>query len=109
MPLPYRWQRRFERWKNSLTGFFGVSEQPPRPKLCPACGSLVGISATRCHECGTSLRFSIAAMSKRLSELIGVETSLSSILLVANILMFGVSYLITAKEGNAGGLNTKKL
>lgn len=105
MPLPYRWQRRFERWKNSLAGFFGFSEQQPRPKLCPACGSLVGISATRCHECGASLRFSIAALSKSLSEIIGVETSLSSILLVANILMFGVSYLITLKEGGGGGLN----
>src|SRR5215469_1647597 len=66
LPLPYRWQWRLERWKNALRGFFG-GEQQPRPKLCPVCGALVGVSATRCHECGASLRFSLAALSKKLS------------------------------------------
>jgi rhomboid protease GluP len=105
LPVPYRWQRRLERWKNSFSGFFGVGRQEPRPKLCPACGSLVGINASKCHECGTSLHFSIAALSKILSEMIGVETSVSSLLLVANILMFGVSYMFMMKEGKSGGLN----
>ena len=35
-------------------------------QLCPACGSLVGINATRCHACGTNLRFGLAAWSKGL-------------------------------------------
>src|SRR2546425_12375589 len=73
LALPYRWQWRVERWKNSMRGFFGGGDQLPRPKICPACGALVGISATRCHECGASLRFSLAALSKKLSGLFGEQ------------------------------------
>jgi len=103
LALPYRWQWRVERWKNSMRGFFG-GEQQPRPKICPACGALVGISATRCHECGASLRFSLAALSKKLSGVFGEqETPVTSALLVANILMFGVSWVALASEGRGGG------
>lgn len=103
MALPYRWQWRVERWKNAMRGFFG-GEQQPRPKICPACGALVGISATRCHECGASLRFSLAALSKKLSGLFGEqEAPLTTALLVANILMFGVSWVALASEGGGGG------
>jgi rhomboid protease GluP len=104
LPLPYRWQWRFERWKNSLRRFFGSGEQQPRPKLCPACGALVGISATRCHECGASLRFSLAALSKSLSGIFGEnEAPVTTVLLVANILMFGVSWVAIASAGGGGG------
>jgi rhomboid protease GluP len=105
LPLPYRWQWRFERWRNSLRQFFGGGEQQPRPKLCPACGALVGVSATRCHECGASLRFSLAALSKRLSGLFGEnEAPVTTALLIANILMLGVSWLSFAAIGEGGGL-----
>ncbi|HYK39508.1 MAG TPA: hypothetical protein VEU98_05750, partial [Candidatus Eremiobacteraceae bacterium] len=62
MALPYRWQLRLDRLKKSFGGMFGIGggEQQPRPKICPACGSLVGINANRCHECGTNLSFSLA-------------------------------------------------
>ena len=104
MPLPYRWQWRLERWKNALRGFFG-GEQQPRPKLCPACGALVGIKATRCHECGANLHFSLAALSKKLSGLFGEnETPVTTALLIANILMLGVSWLSLAAAGQGGGL-----
>jgi rhomboid protease GluP len=104
LPLPYRWQWRFERWKNLLRQFFGGGEQQPRPKLCPACGALVGISATRCHECGASLRFSLAALSKSLSGIFGEnEAPVTTVLLIANILMFGVSWVAIASAGGGGG------
>jgi len=103
LALPYRWQWRLERWKNAVRGFFG-GEQQPRPKLCPACGALVGISATRCHECGASLRFSLAALSKSLGGLFGEnEAPVTTVLLIANILMFGVSWLAMASSGGGGG------
>ena len=103
MTLPYRWQWRFERWKNAARGFFG-GEQQPRPKLCPVCGALVGIKATRCHECGANLRFSLAALSKKLSGLFGDnEAPVTTVLLIANILMFGVSWLAVTSEGGGGG------
>jgi rhomboid protease GluP len=106
LALPYRWQWRIEKWKNALRGFFGVTEQQPRPKLCPACGALVGISATRCHECGANLRFSLAALSKSLSGIFGeYESPVTMVLLVSNILLFGVSFVLTTQAGEAGGLH----
>ena len=105
MALPYRWQWRVDRWKNAARGFFG-GEQQPRPKICPSCGALVGISATRCHECGASLRFSLVALSKKFSAVFGeYESPVTSALLVANILMFGVSLVLTMQAGEAGGLH----
>src|SRR6266852_8217672 len=107
LALPYRWQWRVEKLKNTMRGFFGGGEQQPRPKICPACGALVGISATRCHECGTSLRFYLTALSKKLSGVFGEsETPVTSALLVANILMLGVSLVLTMQAGEAGGLHT---
>jgi membrane associated rhomboid family serine protease len=104
LPLPYRWQWRLERWKQALRGFFG-GEQQPRPKLCPACGALVGISATRCHECGASLRFSLAALSRSLSGFFGEnETPVTTVLLIANILMFGISWFAVSSQGGGGGV-----
>ena len=102
MPLPYRWQWRLERFKNALRGFFG-GEQQPRPKLCPACGALVGISATRCHECGASLRFSLAALSKSLGGTIGGELPVTTVILILNLLLFGISVLATSQA--TGDLN----
>jgi rhomboid protease GluP len=105
LPLPYQWQMRVERWKSAMQEFFGGGNQQPRPKICPACGTLVGISATRCHECGASLRFSLAALSKKLSGIFGEhEAPVSSALLIANILMFGVSWMAVAAAGGGGGL-----
>jgi rhomboid protease GluP len=107
LALPYRWQWRVDKWKNAMRGFFGGDEQQPRPKICPACGALVGISATRCHECGASLRFSLAALSKKFSGIFGEqETPATTALLVANFLMFGVSWVLTMQAGEAGGMRT---
>ena len=105
MPLPYQWQYRIERWKNAVRGLFGGGHQQPRPKLCPACGSLVGISATRCHQCGTNLKFSLAAVSKGLSGVFGGRAPVTTVLLIVNILMFGVSWMATASAGQGGGLS----
>ena len=93
--------------KNAARDLFGGGENnQPRPKLCPACGSLVGINATRCHECGANLTFSLAAVSKKLSGLMGDhQAPVSALLLIANIFMFGVTFLALAAQGQAGGLS----
>jgi membrane associated rhomboid family serine protease len=105
VPVSYQWQQRLERWRNATRGFFGGGESQPRPKICPACGSLVGINATRCHECGANLRFSLAAISKGLSGILGDhQAPLTSALLMANVFMFGVTFLALAAQGEAGGL-----
>lgn len=103
MAVSYQWRRRIDRLKNVAQGFFGGGEtNQPRPKLCPACGSLVGIHATRCHECGASLTFSLAAASKSLSNYFGDEHPVTRVLLVANIAMFGVAYLAGLASGESG-------
>lgn len=105
MALPYQWQYRFERWKAALQGFFGSGNQQPRPKLCPSCGTLVGISATRCHNCGTNLRFSMAAVNRSLSGVFAGPAPVTTALLVANLLMFGVEWMAVAAQGRGGGLS----
>jgi membrane associated rhomboid family serine protease len=80
---------------------FGGRGEDARPRLCPACSTLVGIKATRCHECGTSLNFSLAAASKSLSGILGGETPITSLILIVNILLFGVSMLATARATGA--------
>ena len=104
MPLPYRWQTRLERWKTELRGLFGGSPQQPRPRICPACGSLVGINTSRCHECGTNLNFSMAALSKQLGELTGSNAPVTTVLLISNFLMFAVTLMMVIQAGKAGGL-----
>ena len=106
MPVSYQWQQRIDRWKNATRGFFrGDGNNQPRPKLCPSCGTLVGISATRCHECGANLRFSLAALSKGLSRIVGDhDAPVTSALLIANVFMFGVTWLALASRGESGGL-----
>ncbi len=102
MPLPYPWQYRVQRWKEKLSGLFGGSNQQGRPKLCPSCGTLVGINATRCHQCGASMTFSLAAASRWLSSFVGGHSPVTTALLVANILMFGVSWMASVAEGGGG-------
>jgi hypothetical protein len=105
MALPYQWQMRVERLKRMFGGMFGGSGDEPRPQLCPACGALVGIHATRCHECGTNLRFGLAAWSKGLSEFFGGHAPVTTLILIANVVMFGATLLGTMKAGGGKGLS----
>jgi membrane associated rhomboid family serine protease len=102
LALSYQWQRRIDRWRNAARGVLGGSEKQPRPKLCPACGSLVGIQATRCHECGANLRFSLAAISKHLSGYFGGEAPVTSAILMGNVLMFAVCWMVNMTKGQGG-------
>ncbi len=102
MALPYQWQMRKERLKRMFGGFFGPGGEK-RPQLCPACGVLVGVNATRCHECGANLRFGLAAWSKGLSEFFGGHAPVTSVLLIVNVVMFGLSWILTIKTGEGSG------
>jgi rhomboid protease GluP len=105
LPLPYQWQLRVERLKRMFGGFFGGGDSERRPQLCPACGVLVGVNATRCHECGANLRFGLAAWSKGLSEFFGGHAPVSTAILIANVLMFCATLVGTMKAGGGGGLS----
>src|ERR1700737_1422683 len=104
MALPYQWQMRVNRWRRAMSGLFGGGGQQPRPKICPACGTLVGINTTRCHQCGTNLNFSMAAINRRFSGFFGGRAPVTTALLIANILILGVSVVLTLQAGQGGGL-----
>src|SRR5208282_451750 len=95
---------RKERLERMFSGMFGGSKEK-RPQLCPACGALVGIHATRCHECGTSLRFGLAAWSKGLSEFFGGHAPVTTAILIVNVVMFAVELMASMQAGSAGGLS----
>ncbi len=103
MALPNQWQYRVDRWKQIFSGMFGGGEK--RPQLCPACGALVGISATRCHECGTNLRFGLAAWSKGLAEFFGGHAPVTVAILILNIVFFAAELMGTIQSGQFGGLS----
>jgi rhomboid protease GluP len=94
-----------DRWRSAMGGLFGGQKEQPRPKICPACGTLVGINTTRCHQCGTNLNFSMAAINKRFSGFFGGRAPVTTALLVANILIFGVSVVATLQSGQGTGLS----
>jgi rhomboid protease GluP len=104
LALPYQWQMRVTRWKQIFGGMFGGGGEK-RPKLCPACGALVGINATRCHECGTSTQFSLAALSKGLSEFFGGHAPVTVVLLIVNAVMFGLSIVGSFRSGQGNGFS----
>ena len=103
MPLPYQWQIRLQRWKSLFSGMFGGGER--RPQLCPSCGALVGINAARCHQCGTNLRFGLAAWSKGLSELFGGHAPVTTAIVILNVVAFAVELMGTFHAGGGGGLS----
>jgi rhomboid protease GluP len=103
LALPYQWQVRLQRWKSLFSGMFGGGEK--RPGLCPACGTLVGINETRCHQCGTNLRFGLAAWSKGLSEFFGGHAPVTVGLLILNIIFFAAELMGTMQAGKLQGLS----
>ena len=109
MALPLRWRWRLERVRDALVGMFRAKGQPGRPRLCPACGMLVGATVTKCHQCGASLTFSLAAASRSLSGLLPTESPVTYVVLGINILLFGVSLLVTMRSSQSlnlfGGIN----
>jgi membrane associated rhomboid family serine protease len=103
MALPYEWQLRVDKLKRWWRGLSG-GEQAPRPKMCPACGTLVGVSATKCHECGTSLNFSLTAAGRGVSSFFGEHAPVTTVLLIVNFMMFAVTLVSSLQKGTSLGL-----
>ena len=118
MPLSPHWRFKLEHWRESVRRFFKPEPAPRRPQICPACGSLVGTTATRCHICGASLRFSAAAMTKTLSRWLPTQSPTTYAMLSICCLFYGISLLLTIRLGgdamsggffNLGGINSNVL
>ena len=98
MPLSPRLRWKIDRFKRQISGAFGGGQKEnARPKLCPSCGTLVGSSATRCHQCGASLTFSLAAASRSLSKILPETSPATYGILTFSCLMYLVSLLWTMR------------
>jgi len=92
-----------------MSGFFGGGKQG-RPQLCPSCGTLVGANATRCHQCGANLTFSMAAASRSLGNLLPATAPATYGILGFSCLLYIVSLLATIRTNGlqppgGGGLS----
>jgi rhomboid protease GluP len=87
---------------------FGNNPENARPKLCPACGTLVGANATKCHQCGASMTFSLAAASRSLGRFMPTTSPATYGILTLSCLVYVVTLLATLRqsgsEGFGGGL-----
>jgi membrane associated rhomboid family serine protease len=91
-----RWK--LDRFREQMSGLFGgTRKEDARPKLCPACGTLVGATATRCHQCGASMTFGMAAASRSLSRLLPTTSPATYGILTLSCLLYGASLLATIR------------
>jgi rhomboid protease GluP len=107
VPLSPRLRYRIERWRTKVTGWFHSEREPPRPRICPNCGSLAGVGTSHCPQCGANLNFSLAAASKSVSRFLP-QTSPATYFIVALCgLLYALSYVLTVRTGGgapSGGI-----
>ena len=112
MSLPPRFRFRWQRLKASLQETFGPKGQSPPAthRMCPNCRGLVERDASKCPLCGASLRTPRARPSassgRVLGGLIPLPSTATSVLVAANIILYGVTWYLTQKAGGqeAGSL-----
>jgi len=101
-----RWK--YDQFRKKMGGIFGSESDQPRPQLCPACRTLVGAGAKRCHQCGANMTFSMAAASRSLGRWMPATSPATYAILTISCLMFVVSLLATMRQGGlqapGGGL-----
>jgi len=108
VPLPARWRYKLDRWRSKLAGMFQSQHAAARPRLCPACGTLVGSTARKCHQCGANLSFSLAAAGRSLGRVLPQTTPVTYIIFGICCILYGVSLLATIRRSGfqapSGGL-----
>ena len=108
MALSVRWRYKLDRWRNQVAEMFHSEPKSLRPRLCPACGTLVGSTATKCHQCGANMTFSFAAASRSLGRWMPQTSPVTYMILAICCVMYALSFVITMKfsggEGAGGGL-----
>jgi rhomboid protease GluP len=108
VPLSVRWRYKLDRWRSQLAAMFRSEPKQTRPRLCPACGNLVGSTANKCHQCGANMTFSFAAASRSISRFMPQTSPVTYAMLAICCLMYALSFVITLKmtggQGLGGGL-----
>ena len=99
MALSPRLRWKLDQIRRRTSGAFIGEREPPRPKLCPSCGTLVGANATHCHQCGANVNFSLAAASKSLERLMPGTSPVTYALLAISCVLYVVCLLATIREG----------
>jgi rhomboid protease GluP len=108
LEIPPRLRWKLDRYREKMRGLFGGGrKENARPKLCPACGTLVGATATRCHQCGASVTFGMAAASRSLSGLFPTTSPATYGILTLSCVLYGLSLVATIRtnglQAPAGG------
>ncbi|HXE76018.1 MAG TPA: rhomboid family intramembrane serine protease [Candidatus Xenobia bacterium] len=105
-----RWQ--LERARERVAAFFSGLFKPERkPRLCFNCGLLVGADQDVCSNCGTKQgALSLSAFKRVALAVIPAETPVTYALLFANLLLFAVCWVASARVSDepmslAGGVN----
>lgn len=104
MPLSPQMRWKLDRLRERISALFKPSPKDQRPRLCPACRALVGSTASKCHECGASLTYSLAAASQSLSGILPAEYPVTYVVLILNFLLFAVTLLATIQAGGGFSL-----
>jgi len=109
LALSPRLRYKLDRFREQISGLMGGGErEPPRPKLCPSCGTLIGASAARCHQCGASMNFGMAAASRSLSRLFPTTSPVTYGILSLSCLLYAASLVSTIRgsglQAPGGGL-----
>jgi rhomboid protease GluP len=105
LPLSPRMRWRIDQLRKKFNGIAGGESEQPRPKLCPACRTLVGAGATRCHQCGASMTFSMAAASRSLVRLLPATSPATYAILTLSCLIYAVTLALTIRSSGFGGLS----
>jgi rhomboid protease GluP len=103
VPLPVRWRYKIDRWRSQIAQMFHSEPKNQRPRLCPACGTLVGSTATRCHQCGANMTFSFAAASRSLGRWMPQTSPVTYAMLAICCVMYALSFVITMKFSGGTG------
>jgi rhomboid protease GluP len=101
LPLSPRLRWKLDRFRDQLSSIFGGRKEDSRPRLCPACGTLVGSSATRCHVCGASMTFSLAAISRSFERLLPATSPATYAILTLSCILYGATLIFTIRQGGA--------
>jgi rhomboid protease GluP len=109
LPLSPSQRRSLDQIREKMSGIFGGPREQPRPSLCPACRTLVGAGAKRCHQCGANLTFSMAAASRSIGRLMPTTSPATYGILALSCGMYFLSLLWTVHlnglQSSGGGLS----
>jgi len=109
MNLPPQFWFKWQRFKTALRGAFGSREQSYETshRMCPHCRGLIERNASVCPLCGGSVkapasRAGTGTPGRVLGGLIPVPSTATSVLVAANIALYGISWYLTQAAAQSG-------